>query len=112
SSFVASLRNIYINPPLSNRVVVNEKTGTVVVGGDVTIGKSAVSYGDYTITIAPELQVSQPNPIGVNQEKSRFFMTPQGATVEQVAATLSAVGVKPTDTAAIFQAFKQAGVLY
>ncbi len=125
SSFVASLRDVYIRPPQSNRVVVNEKTGTVVVGGDVTIGKSAVSYGDYTITIAPELQVSQPNPfgagrtvaqrtarIGVNQEKSRFFMTPQGASVEQVAATLSAVGVKPTDTAAIFQAFKQAGVLY
>ncbi|MGH7906356.1 MAG: flagellar basal body P-ring protein FlgI, partial [Candidatus Binataceae bacterium] len=64
ASLAASLRRVRFNPPQSDRVVVNEKTGTVVVGGDVTIGKSAVSYGDYTITIAPQLQVSQPNPFG------------------------------------------------
>jgi flagellar P-ring protein precursor FlgI len=125
ATLVAALGKIKINPPMSDKVVVNEKTGTVVIGGDVTVGKASVSYGDYTVTIQPQLQVSQPNAfatgrtvalrtarVGLKQQKSRFFMTPQGASVAQVTETLNAVGVKPTDTVAIFEALKQAGVLY
>ena len=125
ATLAAALGKIKINPPMSDKVVVNEKTGTVVIGGDVTVGKASVSYGDYTVTIQPQLQVSQPNAfatgrtvalrtarVGLKQQKSRFFMTPQGASVGQVTETLNAVGVKPTDTVAIFEALKQAGVLY
>jgi flagellar P-ring protein precursor FlgI len=125
AALAAALGKIKINPPMSDKVVVNEKTGTVVIGGEVTVGKASVSYGDYTVTIQPQLQVSQPNAfatgrtvalrtarVGLKQQKSRFFMTPQGASVSQVTETLNAVGVKPTDTVAIFEALKQAGVLY
>jgi flagellar P-ring protein precursor FlgI len=125
ATLAAALGNIKINPPMSDKVVVNEKTGTVVIGGDVTVGKASVSYGDYTVTIQPQLQVSQPNAfaagrtvalrtarVGLKQQKSRFFVTPQGASVGQITETLNAVGVKPTDTVAIFEALKQAGVLY
>lgn len=123
--FAAALNRIAITPTESDRVVMDERTGTVVVGGAVTVGRAAVSHGNLTVTIEPKLQVSQPGPfskgqtvaqktakITVDQEQGAFFMTPQGASVEQIAETLNAVGTKPGDVIAILEGLRAAGALH
>lgn len=124
-AFVAAMDNIMVPAGESDRVVVDERTGTIVVGGEVTVGKAAISHGNLTITIEPKVDVSQPGPfshgktvvtktskVTVNQEQGEFFMVPQGASVEQIAETLNAVGTKPGDVIAIFEGLRAAGALH
>ncbi len=124
-NFAASLDQIRIQPAESDRVVVDERTGTIVVGGLVSVGKAAVSHGNLTVVIEPKLQVSQPQPfsggttvvnrtakITANQDQSHFFMLPEAASVEQIAETLNAVGTKPGDVIAIFEGLRAAGALH
>jgi flagellar P-ring protein precursor FlgI len=123
--FAASLNDLAVAPSESDRVVMDERTGTIVVGGAVTVGKAAVSHGNLTVTIEPQMRVSQPGPfskgttvaqktakITVNQEPGQFFMMPQGASVEQIAETLNAVGTKPGDVIAILEGLRAAGALH
>jgi flagellar P-ring protein FlgI len=123
--FAAALDHIDVTPTESDRVVMDERTGTVVVGGAVTVGRAAISHGNLTVTIEPKLEVSQPGPfsrgktvamktakVSVDQEQGAFFMTPQGASVEQIAETLNAVGTKPGDVIAILQGLRSAGALH
>jgi flagellar P-ring protein precursor FlgI len=122
--FVAAMDNIMVAAGESDRIVVDERTGTVVVGGEVTVGKAAISHGNLTITIEPQVNVSQPGPfsrgstvvtktskLSINQDQGEFFMMPQGASVEQIAETLNAVGTKPGDVIAIFEGLRAAGAL-
>jgi flagellar P-ring protein precursor FlgI len=125
-SFVASLDVLKVAAAESARVVMDERTGTIVVGGAVTVGRAAVSHGNLLVTIAPTLTVSQPGPfsrtgttkslktakITVDQDKGEFFMVPQGASIEQIAETLNAIGTKPGDTIAIFEGLRAAGALH
>lgn len=124
--FAASLNDIAIEAGESDRVVMDERTGTIVVGGAVTVGKAAVSHGSLTVTIEPTLAASQPGPfsrggstvslksakITVNEAKGEFFMVPEDANVEQITETLNAVGTKPGDTIAIFEGLRAAGALH
>ncbi len=124
-NFAATLDQIRIQPAESDRVVVDERTGTIVVGGRVTVGKAAVSHGNLTVMIEPKLQVSQPGPLSngttvanktakitVNQDEGQFFMMPEAASVEQIAQTLNVVGTKPGDVIAIFEGLRAAGALH
>lgn len=124
-NFAAALDQIRIQPAESDRVVVDERTGTIVVGGRVTVGKAAVSHGNLTVVIEPKLQVSQPGPfsngttvvnktakITMNQDQGQFFVVPEAASVEQIAETLNAVGTKPGDVIAIFEGLRAAGALH
>lgn len=123
-TFVAAMDSIMVPAGESDRIVVDERTGTIVVGGEVSVGKAAISHGNLTITIEPKTDVSQPGPfsrgstvvtksakISVDQEQGEFFMMPQGASVEQIAETLNAVGTKPGDVIAIFEGLRAAGAL-
>jgi len=123
-SFAAALDQVTVETGDSDRVVMDERTGTIVVGGEVTVGKAAISHGNLTVTIEPKLTVSQPGPfsggttvaqksakINVEQEQGQFFMVPKGANVEQIAETLNAVGTKPGDVIAIFEGLRAAGAL-
>jgi flagellar P-ring protein FlgI len=124
--FTASLDEIAVAPGESDRVVMDERTGTIVVGGAVSVGKAAISHGSLTVTIEPTLAASQPTPfsrggttvslktakITANQEKGEFFMIPKDASVEQITETLNAVGTKPGDTIAIFEGLRAAGALH
>jgi len=123
-SFAAALDQVAVEAGDSDRVVMDERTGTIVVGGQVTVGKAAISHGNLTVTIEPKLTVSQPGAfsggttvtqksakITVDQEQGQFFMVPQGANVEQIAETLNAVGTKPGDVIAIFEGLRAAGAL-
>jgi flagellar P-ring protein precursor FlgI len=125
-SFAAALNDLKVESGESARVVMDERTGTIVVGGAVTVGRAAISHGNLIVTIAPTLTVSQPGPfsrggttvalktakITVDEDKGEFFMLPQGASIEQIAETLNAIGTKPGDTIAIFEGLRAAGALH
>jgi flagellar P-ring protein precursor FlgI len=124
--FTGAMDEIAVTPGESDRVVMDERTGTIVVGGAVTVGKAAISHGSLTVTIEPTLLASQPSPfsrggttvslktakISANQEKGEFFILPKDASVEQITETLNAVGTKPGDTIAIFEGLRAAGALH
>lgn len=123
--FIAHLEMIEVVPDTPARVIINERTGTIVATSRIRIGSCAVAHGNLTINIASTLDVSQPNPFNesgttvvvpraettVNEARGALVPLPELPTVEQVAAALNALGVTPRDMMAIFQALKQAGAL-
>ncbi len=123
--FLARIEAIEMTPDTTARVIINERTGTIVATSKIKISTCAVSHGELTISIASTLDVSQPNPLSrggttavtprtdtqVNEAKGRLIPLDEMPTIEKVAAGLNAIGVTPRDMMAIFQAMKQAGAL-
>jgi flagellar P-ring protein precursor FlgI len=124
--FVARLEQVTLATDAPAKVVVNERTGTVIIGNQVRISTVAVSHGNLSITIKSELQVSQPPPfaprgaattvvpktdVEVKEEKAALALVPGGAAIGDVVAGLNAIGVTPRDLIAILQAMKRAGAL-
>ena len=121
---VARLENLPIKTQPKSRVVVNEKTGTVIMGTDVRVGAVNIVQGGLSIQVASTPQVSQPQgfsqgstivapaqEISVTEEKGRALKVDSGVTVGQLAESLNAMGVAPRDLVAILQAIKDAGAL-
>jgi flagellar P-ring protein precursor FlgI len=128
-AFVGELGLYEITPDAPARVVINERTGTVVAGENVTISPAAVAHGNLVIVAAETPMVSQPNApffgnaagittvvprtqLDVTEEKPRLNVLPRATTVAEVARALNALGVSPRDLIAIFQALKEAGALH
>ena len=122
--FIARLQAVEVTPDTPARIIINERTGTIVATSTIRISNCAVSQGNLTITVASTLDVSQPNPMSsgttavkprtdtkVNEAKAGIVTLPELPTVEKVASSLNALGVTPRDMMAIFQAMKQAGAL-
>jgi flagellar P-ring protein FlgI len=123
--FIARLEAIEINPDVAARVIINERTGTIVATSRIRISSCAVAHGDLTISIASSLDVSQPAPFSktgntavtprtdtkVNESKGALIPLGEMPTIEKVAAGLNAIGITPRDMMAIFQSMKQAGAL-
>lgn len=123
--FIARLEAIEVTPDVTARVIINERTGTIVATSKIKISTCAVSHGELTISIASTMDVSQPNPLSqggttavtprtdtqVTEARGRLITLEEMPTIEQVAAGLNAIGVTPRDMMAIFQAMKQAGAL-
>ena len=123
--FIARIEGIEVTPDVPARVIINERTGTIVATSRIKISSCAVSHGDLTITIASTLEVSQPNAFSEGGEtvvvprtdttaverKANLIALPEMPSVEMVASGLNAIGVTPRDMMAIFQAMKQAGAL-
>jgi len=123
--FVAELEKLEVVPDAQARIVVNEKTGTIVMGDQVRISTVAVSHGNLSLVISEETNVSQPNPLGAGQtvvspdtqidvaeDKGNLVVLKQGVSIGDVASALNAIGATPRDLIAIFQAIKAAGALY
>ncbi len=124
--FVARVEAVELDPDMPARIVINERTGTIVATSRIRISSCAVSHGNITISIANTLDVSQPQPLSqtgttvvtprtdtkVEEQKAAFVPIPELPTVEKVAASLNSLGVTPRDMMAIFQAMKQAGALH
>ncbi|MCD6083635.1 flagellar basal body P-ring protein FlgI [Candidatus Aerophobetes bacterium] len=121
--FVSQIEQISIVPDTVARVVINERTGTIVMGKDVKISPVAVSHGNLLVTIKVTPVISQPTPLSggetvveekeeikVEEEKGKVALM-EGATVEELVRALNAIGVGPRDMIAIFQAIKEAGAL-
>ena len=124
--FIARIEAVEVDPDAPARIIINERTGTIVVTTRVRISACAVSHGNITISIANSLDVSQPNAFSqqgntvvtprtdtkVEEQKARLVPLPELPTIEKVASSLNALGVTPRDMMAIFQAMKQAGALH
>ena len=124
-SFMSLLENIEVSPgEASARIVINSRTGTIVVGQHVTVRPVAVTHGSLTVTITNTSQVSQPNAlaggrtvvvpqsdISVTQEASRMFALEGTTTLDELVRAVNMVGAAPGDLMAILEALKQAGAL-
>lgn len=124
-NFIASLGAIEVIPDNVARVVINERTGTIIATANVRISTVAVSHGSLTINIASSQGVSQPNafsPRGetvvtqgtetsVTEGKGGFKVVDELPTIQQVASALNALGLSTRDMMAIFQSMKRAGAL-
>jgi flagellar P-ring protein precursor FlgI len=123
--FVAALESLVVIPDQLARIVVNEKTGTIVMGEDVRISTVAVSHGNLSLMITETDQVSQPAPfsqgetkvvprtgIEVSEEDGELVVLEKGVSIGDVARSLNAIGATPRDLIAIFQAIKAAGALH
>lgn len=121
--FIADVGDLMIEPDQSARVVIDERTGTVVIGKDVQISTVAVTHGSLTVRITDIPNVSQPAPFGngetvvtadttVNAEQGGGNLAiVQGANLESVVRGLNRLGLKPTGIIAILQAIKTAGAM-
>jgi flagellar P-ring protein precursor FlgI len=123
---MAAIENLDVSVDVAAKVVVNERTGTIVMGDRVRISDIGISHGNLIIRVKTELQVSQPSSFGpsssktvvvpkqkttVTEEDARISVVKGGATIGEVVNALNAIGVTPRDLIAILQAMKAAGAL-
>ncbi|ACM18996.1 flagellar P-ring protein FlgI [Geotalea daltonii FRC-32] len=122
--FVAELERLEVTPDVMAKVVLNERTGTIVIGENVRISAVAVSHGNLTLYVKETPKVSQPAPLGtgetkvvprtsvkVKEERGSLAIVPQGTNISDVVRALNALGVTPRDLIGIMQAIKAAGAL-
>ena len=124
-AFVSELGGIEVSPDTQARIVINERTGTIVATSTVHIAHVAIAHGSLTITVTSNVGVSQPNafnnsgrttPVAstqtsVNEVKGGFIIINDAPTIERLAAGLNALGVSTREMMAIFQSLKRAGAL-
>ena len=123
--FISSLEGLSFVPDSIARIVVNERTGTIVMGEGVRIATVAVSHGNLNLVISESAFVSQPNPLGEGQtvvvpqtaievveEAGNLVVLEMGVSIGDVARALNAIGATPRDLIAIFQAIKASGALH
>lgn len=123
--FISIIENLEVKPSSLARIVVDEKTGTVVIGEDLVISTVAVSHGNISVQIKEEEKVSQPLPFGrgetvvtpdtrmrVEEEKGRWVVMKEGITLKELVSALNASGVSTRDVITIIQTIKAAGALH
>jgi flagellar P-ring protein FlgI len=123
--FLSKVQDLRVVPVARARVVFNERTGTIVVGGDIVIQPVAISHGNLNIRVNTTTGVSQAQPfaqggatsvyqqsgVGIRSGGGQFTVVDSGTTLEEIAGALNAMGVSSRDMIAIFQAIKEAGSL-
>ncbi len=124
--FVAMIESLEVRPDNKAKVIVNERTGTVVMGNDVKIATVAIAHGNLNIKISEDPIVSQPAPFsaggvtavtpqtGVTVEEGgrQLVMLPAGTSIGKLVSALNAIGVSPRDLVVILQSIKRTGALY
>lgn len=124
-AFVSELENVEVKPALgAARVIINSRTGTVVIGSEVTVTPAAVSHGNLIVRVKTESAVSQPAPlsqgqtqvttqtnVNVKEENNRMFMFDPGVSLDEIVRAVNQVGAAPGDLVAILEALKEAGAL-
>ncbi len=124
-AFLSRLENLTVTPANQAVIVINERTGTIVVGNQVRIAPVAVSHSNLTIQIKTEEEVSQPSPlsggnttviskedIDIQEENPKMQVIRGGASIDDVVRALNLIGIAPRDMIIILQAIKQAGALH
>lgn len=123
---ISRIENLLVQPAaVSARVVINSRTGTIVVDQNVAISTVAVSHGNLSVVVSEKPFVSQPNAfasgktvtgsasdININQQPSRAFVFSAGATLNDLVNAINNVGAAPGDIIAILEAIKAAGALH
>lgn len=124
TEFISELEKLPVDADRPARVVINERTGTIVMGGDVRISPVAIMHGNLTLQVQTRYAVSQPGPlsggktevvpqvsVGAKEEKARDVVLKEGATIEELVRALAAIGSTPRDIIAILQNLRAAGAL-
>jgi flagellar P-ring protein precursor FlgI len=123
--FLATIENFKFTPAVGPaRVVINSRTGTIVIGQEVRLRAAAITHGGLTVTITEDRQVVQPNAfadgdtVGINQsivdvqlDDSRMFKFEPGVSLEELVRAVNQIGAAPGDLMAILEALRQAGAL-
>lgn len=124
-TYLATLENLEVDPADEGaKIIVNSRTGTIVIGNQVRLRPAAITHGGLTVTISEQQQVSQPNAlaggnttvtnnsnINVQQQDSRMFKLDTGNTLDDLVRAINQVGVAPGDLMAILEALQQAGAI-
>lgn len=127
SAFVSMLENLEVQPgETSAKVIINSRTGTVVIGSNVRVTPAAVSHGSLVVTISERPFASQPiapfsdsgstvvlpdSNVEVSQEEGSMFLFESGTSLDEIVQAVNRVGAAPGDLVAILEALKQAGAL-
>ncbi|MBE6097979.1 MAG: flagellar basal body P-ring protein FlgI [Schwartzia succinivorans] len=123
--FIAGLEELPVMPDKIAKVVVNERTGTIVMGGDVSVDSIAVTQGGISISVTTEEDANQPAPfsygstivtknqdVDVTEDNANTIVLPATADVADIVGALNAVGATPRDVISILQAIKASGALH
>jgi flagellar P-ring protein precursor FlgI len=124
-ALVTMIENLGVTPDTVSKVIINERTGTVIMGENVRIATVAIAHGNLSIEIKEDLNVSQPLPfsrrgetvvtpeseVQVQEGNNPIFLVNSGVSIATVVKALNALGVSPRDLISIFQALKAAGAL-
>jgi flagellar P-ring protein precursor FlgI len=124
-AFLADLGTVEVQPDTLARIVINERTGTIVATSTVRLSQVAIAHGSLTITVTSNVGVSQPNAFNnsgqttavpstqtaVNEGKGGFTILNDPPSIERLAAALNSLGVSTRDMMAIFQSLKRSGAL-
>lgn len=124
-SFAAMLENLEVAPDdAPAKVIINSRTGTVIINSKVKVQPAAVSHGSLTVTISEDPQVSQPgalsggqtavtpqSTVSVKEEKNHMFVFNPGVSLDEIVQAVNGVGAAPSDLVAILEALKSAGAL-
>ncbi len=123
--FISLLENIQVEPgEEAAKVVINSRTGTIVVGQHVRVSPVAITHGNLTVSISEDYTAVQPNPLGggntvvlpgsdveITEETNPMFKFAPGNTLEDIVRSVNNVGASPGDLMAILEALKQSGAL-
>ncbi len=123
-ALLTEIEQLQIEPDLPAKIVIDERSGIIVMGRDVRVSTVAVAQGNLTVTISETPQVSQPQPfgqgrtvvvprtqVGVEEDGKKLAMVREGVSLQQLIDGLNALGVGPRDLIAILQAIKAAGAV-
>lgn len=125
-AFLSVVENIEVTPGVdAAKVIINSRTGTVVIGSNVKVSAAAVTHGNLVVKVSENKDVSQPNPFAggntqvtpetelsiENEGKGRMFKFPKGVTLDDIVQAVNKVGAAPGDLVAILEALKQSGAL-
>ena len=124
-SFLADLGTVEVQPDTLARIVINERTGTIVATSTVRLSQVAIAHGSLTITVTSNIGVSQPTAFSrggstmavpstqtaVNEGRGGFTILNDPPSIERLAAALNSLGVSTRDMMAIFQSLKRSGAL-
>src|SRR6185312_6700850 len=122
---LTEIEQLQVEPDLSAKIVIDERSGVIVIGRDVRVSTVAVAQGNLTVPISESPQVSQPTPfsrggtttvvprtrIGVQEDGKKLAVVKDGVSLQQLVDGLNALGIGPRDLIAILQAIKAAGAI-
>jgi flagellar P-ring protein precursor FlgI len=123
--FIAELENLSLTPDKIAKIIINERTGTIVMGSEVRIAAVAISQGGVTVRVGTQYDVIQPNvlsrngetaivpntTVDIKEKKPESVILPNGATIDEIVRGLRSVGVSARDIISILQAIKSAGAM-
>ena len=124
-ALVTMIERLGVTPDVVSKVVINERTGTVIMGENVRISTIAIAHGNLSIEVKETQNVSQPLPfsrsgrtvvtpdseLSVQEGNNPIFVVESGVSIGELVKALNALGVSPRDLISIFQALKAAGAL-